>query len=424
MNITLINHNDLGGGAATASWRMLKAYQSIGLSPNLLVAEKKSKEKFVHSVYNADWQHKMPLAFEKLYLTPFQQSKDVRFQFTVPYFGKNISQNPLIQQSDILQLHWFHKSFLSLKNLEQLAKLNKPIIWTLHDMWAFTGGCHYTEGCENFKQNCGNCHYLKKPSEKDLSAKIWQKKQALYQKINMQFVTCSHWLKNIALESSLLKNQSVVSIPNPINIRTFQPKNKQKTKQELGLPSDKKLILFVAMNINEERKGFKYLAESLNLLKQKDSDFIENTELLIMGKADSNIENRIPIKANYLGFLNQEQDIVNAYNAADLFVLPSLQDNLPNVIMEALACGTPCVGFETGGIPEMIDHKKNGYVSAFKNAEDLANGIHWVLENDIRYFDLADSARNKVLEKYAEAVVAKQYITLYEQLLDKSKKTA
>ncbi len=175
----------------------------------------------------------------------------------------------------------------------------------------------------------------------------------------------------------------------------------------------------MAMNANDERKGFKYLAESMQILKENKANFMKDVEVLVMGKSNPEIQNQIPVKCHQLGFLSEINEIVDAYNAADLFVLPSLQDNLPNVIMEALACGTPCVGFKTGGVPEMIDHKENGFIANFKDANDLANGIYWSLENENRYIELINSARNKVLEQYSEKVVANQYLTLYNQLLNK-----
>ncbi|MCB0503740.1 MAG: glycosyltransferase, partial [Bacteroidetes bacterium] len=225
------------------------------------------------------------------------------------------------------------------------------------------------------------------------------------------FVTCSHWLKEEALKSSLLKEANVISIPNPIDTEFFQPLSKNESRHELELDPDKQYILFGAANLNDDRKGLQYLLDAIAILVQQNPS--TSIELLLFGKANKN-ELTIPLKINELGSITTMEKMRTVYNAADLFIIPSLQDNLPNTIMESMACGTPVVGFNTGGIPEMIDHKENGYIAIFKDAEDLVNGIQFTLENASQ---LGKRARQKVLDNYTQENVAEKYISFYKSLL-------
>ena len=416
MKVLLVNTSDSQGGAARACLRLREALYQSGIEVNLLSKEKQLDSDISHSVFSNGISEKIGLAkfaMEKAYFLLHEKDKKYRFQFSVPFWGENITKNKLVADADLIHLHWVNKSFLSLQNIQQLYDLGKPIVWTLHDMWTFTGGCHYAGSCLNYQKECGNCEFLKSPKSNDLSNKIWNKKQHLFQNASINFVTCSQWLADIALGSSLLKNASVQAIPNPINTDIYKVLPKEQIRKELGLPQDKKLILFVAMNVEDERKGFKYLQQSLGYLSQEKSDL----ELLIFGKASEDLLDKLPLPYHYLGSLSEQQKIINAYNASDLFAIPSLEDNLPNTVMESLACGVPVVGFDTGGIPEMVEHQKNGYIVEQKNAKQLAEGIQWVLQEPNRYKELANNAREKVLNVYSNPKVAQRYIQLYKSLL-------
>ncbi len=348
---------------------------------------------------------------ERLWFLPFEQSKAVRFQFNIARFGRNIAQNELIENANIVHLHWITFGFLSIDSLRQLAQTQKPMVWTLHDMWAFTGGCHYSNTCENYQAACGNCTtFLRNPAPNDLSHRVWEQKQKAFQNINLTIVACSDWLGQRAKKSSLLKNHRVVNIPNPIDEGVFRPIPKIEARKKLGLDPHKNYILFVAMLADAPRKGFAYLKAALQ------NGSFPNTELLVMGRADVESMQDLPLKVNALGQLSDIQKIVWAYSAASVFVIPSLEENLPNTIMEALACGTPSVGFEVGGIPEMIDHRKNGYVATYQSATDLGAGLAWVLNNE-NYEQLCHNARQKVLDNYTEEIVGQQYLELYKELV-------
>jgi len=284
-------------------------------------------------------------------------------------------------------------------------------------MWVFTGGCHYSRDCTHYQQSCGNCtEFLKNPSPTDLSNQVWKTKQEIFQNANITIVACSNWLAEKAKMSTLLKGKKIVSIPNPIDTLLFKPTEKSIAQQHFQLDTNKRYILFAAAKISDVRKGFVYFKEALAILKKEYSVDNKEVELIIFGQANANDFEALPFKVNVLGKLSDLSEIALAYSSASVFVVSSLEDNLPNTIMESLACATPVVGFETGGIPEMIEHQKNGYLATFKSAEELAKGIYWTLF-EANYEVLCRNSRQKVIENYAEEVVAKQYQALYESLL-------
>jgi len=400
MNVLLLNTYP-HGGAGVACNRLRLALESNGITANLLTS--------------GDTGKRWPFYAERLSFVPYERDKTVRFSFSLANFGNDLSQHPLVQAADILHLHWINQGFLSLKNIRQLAATGKPIVWTLHDMWAFTGGCHYSQGCDHFKQHCGNCLFLKNQSSRDLSNRVWQRKQAILPK-EIQYVTCSDWLATVAQSSGLLKNAAVSSIPNPIDTEIFKPSSevdRQKYRIEKGVSSNAHLLLFAAMKVSESRKGFLFLLEALKILKAKYPDF--PLEILVLGKADPEALAALPFPTHALGLVQEVEKLAEAYGAADVFAIPSLEDNLPNTVMESLACGTPVVGFATGGIPQMVGHLKEGFIAPQGDSQKLAEGFYEVLQGSIPASQFRISARQKVVANYANDVIAQRYIAMYEQ---------
>jgi glycosyltransferase involved in cell wall biosynthesis len=416
------------GGAAIACLRLLAILeQTKGVEVTMLVQEKKRDNPNVKSIAKTWLQKKLAFerfARERLYFKFQEKNKEIRFAFSPANSGIDISEHPLVQEADIIHLHWINFGFLSLKSLEKLFALNKSIVWTLHDMWAFTGGCHHSGDCENYQDSCGNCfQYLKNPSPTDLSNKVWQRKNAilnhslrLRSKHDITIIGCSQWLSNRAKKSSLFKGFLVKSIPNPLDTNLFSPQKKAEARIKLGLPIDKKLILFVAAKVSVIWKGFSYFHEALEILKTQHIHYQE-IELVILGESDVEIIQKLPFKVHSLGRISDVNQIVSVYSSADVFVTSSIQENLPNTIMEAMACGTPAVGFEVGGIPEMIESYKNGmpptgFLAKYKSAESLAEGIKWVLF-EANHDELSKNARQKVLDNYSEKVVVEKYLEVY-----------
>ncbi len=392
----------LHGGAAVSARRLQSAIVAAGVQANMLTADLSGS--------------RFPFYAERLSFLPFERDNSVRFSFSLANFGHDLRKHPMVQKADILHLHWVNQGFLSLQNIQQLSELGKPIVWTLHDMWAFTGGCHYSGSCENYKDNCGNCPFLRWPGARDLSNKILTRKRDYFPR-NMHFVTSSEWLAKVARTSSLLKSYSVEDIPIPIDTDIFRPQDESKKltyRQKLGIGSHAQVVLFVAIKVSETRKGFSYLHAALEKIKQAQPE--RPIEILVMGKSDPADLQALPYPVHALGMLSNTADLVNAYTAADVFVIPSLEDNLPNTVLESLACGTPVAGFQTGGIPEMVGHLSEGYIAPQRDADELAKGILYLIDNQK---DKSKNARQKALAAYANPLIAARYISLYQRLLSR-----
>lgn len=420
MKVVHINKSDAGGGAAVAALRIHRALLRSGVDSHMLVQEKKRNEineeqAGVGLTYNA--RNFMRFVIERIAFLPSEKESSLRYYFSLANTGQSIVDNKTILEADIIHIHWINQGFLSLKNLDELFKLGKPIVWTLHDMWPFTGGCHYAGSCMEFNEHCGYCPFLRTPSKNDLSAKIFQEKKNIYSNANINIVTCSKWLRTLASESSLLRNCNIYNIANPIDTAFYKKLDKQQCRVDLQLPTDKKLILFGAANLLDIRKGFRYLIEALQIMKDNFPNISEKIELVVFGKLNNYVRKRLSFKVHAFNFVSDPSQLVKIYNAADAFVLPSLQDNLPNTVVESMSCGTPVVGFHIGGVPEMVQHEKNGYLAEVKNSLSLANGLYQTL-----FFNNADemsaAARQNATQLYSETTVAQQYINVYKKALE------
>jgi glycosyltransferase involved in cell wall biosynthesis len=422
MKVTLINTSDAGGGAPAACMRLLKALEQKQVDVRMLVNQKITSEDHVTSISDSfigRLRSKINLLSERLPFIWFRaKNRSVRFAFSTAGCGTDVSQLPVIVNADILHLHWTNFGFLSLDNLEQLFQSGKPVVWTLHDMWAFTGGCHYAGDCDHFVNQCGNCWMLKGADEQDLSHSGWHHKLEMYKAAkNVVFVTCSTWLADVAKTSSLLKNFRIEAIPNPIDTEIFSPKDRDEARTKWNIDPSQKIILFGAANILDRRKGIGYLVAALNELKEKYTD-LDNAGIVIFGKNKSFDINLLPYKVYEMNIINSQLEMAELYNLADVYVTPAIEDNLPNTVMEALACGTPVVAFNTGGIPDMVDHLQNGYLAEFKSAADFAAGINYILTSSQKN-ELAANARKKVLDNFTNDIVAEKYLDVYKSILTK-----
>ncbi|MFD2569945.1 glycosyltransferase family 4 protein [Spirosoma soli] len=423
MRVTHLSTYHLFGGAAVAATRLHQALQKHGqVESTMLVGTSNRQEKHrpaPNVQYLASNLLSEQLAFgrfvaERLYFLPYERDRSVRFQFSPAVFGAGLTFHDAIMQADILHLHWINFGFLSIDGLRSLVDLGKPIVWTLHDQWAFTGGCHYSRGCDHFLTHCRSCPYLKKPGERDLSYRVFEQKTKLFDKPAIHFTPPSHWLANEGLRSTLLRNFPFQVIPYAIDQDAFRPIERTAANDHFELPKDNRpRLLFGSANVTDSRKGFRYFAEALTLLHQQQPDL--QPEILVFGKGRSYLFDELPYPVRHLGILTTEEEVVAAYNAADVMVVPSLEDNLPNTVIESLACGTPVVGFRTGGIPEMIDHRQNGYLAKVGSAQELADGLAFILMHT-QPDALRQNARQSAEARFSEDVVAGQYVELYTKL--------
>ena len=413
MKIVLLNTFECSGGASIACNRLMHALQKAGMDVKLIVRDKVTENP--HIIPTSDsWLRKasnyVRFVWERLIIFVYNKfNKANLFAVSIANRGTDISKTPAIKEADIIHIHWTNQGFLSLKNIRQLILLGKPMVWTMHDMWNFTGVCHYAGDCEKYCTECHTCPLLGK-TMLDKTKHIFQKKKKLFSNTDIHFVGCSQWMANCAGNSTILKNATITSIPNPIDVDVYKPVDKQIARQKLNLPADSKLILFASAKLSDPRKGMAYFIEAIKRLPNDHQIEI----VLLGGKLDEHVLGEISRRTHALGYLHTPDDMAMVYAACDIFVIPSLEDNLPNTVMESMACGVPCVGFDVGGIPELIDHKINGYIAKSKSSEDLAKGISWTLfEAD--YTQLSENARHKVRTHYTEEIVAKQYLELYQK---------
>lgn len=417
MRILIVNTSEKNGGAAVAANRLMEALNSNGEDAKMLVRDKQTDDKRVVALRRSRlhwWQFLWErwCIFLHLHL-----SRQRLFELDIANTGTDITTLPEFKAADIIHLSWINQAMLSLADIKKIVNSGKPVVWTMHDIWPATAICHYARGCKQFHTACHHCPLLPRGGgNNDLSARVWRKKVAILQDKSILFVACSKWLEGQAKQSALLKNQIVTSIPNPIDTRIFCKQDKKQARRAFGLPENKQLILFVSQRVTDERKGVNYFIEALQQLVTEHPAMKQNTGVVILGGHSAEVAARLPIPAYALGYVSDAQKIASVYNSADLFVLPSLEDNLPNTIMEAMACGIPCVGYRVGGIPEEIDHLKNGYVAAYKDVNDLARGIYWVL-NEAEYDVLSIQAIEKVISCYSQKAVSLRYIEVYNQAL-------
>lgn len=417
MKPLILSTYDTRGGAAKAAYRLHNGLRNNGVDSKMLVQVKFSNEADIIAT-GSKIVHKYPKlrphldSFPKLFFRSFNQTQ--KTSFSLQWLPNSIESKIAKVNPDIINLHWISGGFI---NIETIAKFKKPIVWTLHDMWAFTGGCHYSQECNRYKENCGNCPQIPVKYNLDLSRWIWQRKANAWNNIDGTLVTPSQWLANCAASSSLLKNWKIEVIPNGLDTEIYKPFEQSLIRKKLNLPQDKYLILFGAENaISTSRKGFYLLKAALENLSK--TDWSNKCELVIFGAEKSNDSSDLGFKTHYLGRLNNETTIAQVYAAADVFVAPSLQDNLPNTVMESLACGTPCVAFDIGGMSDMIEHQQNGYLAKTINIEDLARGIVWVLESKTsENYKLGYQARDKVEREFKLEIQARRYLLLYENVL-------
>jgi len=399
------------GGAAIAALRLHHALRGIGVESSVLVQQTERNDEGVQGGASGFIEKKWAFArfaAERAYFLFHEKDKSVRFHFSPLWAGVDVSSHPLVREADVIHLHWINFGFLSLHSLEKLFALGKPVVWTMHDMSTFTGGCHYSRECDRYLTHCGFCPYVRKPSATDLSSSVFEQKKNLFSNAPLTLVSPSRWLAELGTRAALTKHLTSLAIPNPIDTSVFKPAS----SSEIDLNPAKKWILFAGVNTQDPRKGFAYFKEATQLLKDRRAEW----GIVVFGKTEPDALTDLGLEVASLGSL-PAHEVVKVYQAADVMVVPSLEDNYPNTVIEAMACGTPVVGFDSGGISEQIEHKKTGYVAQLYSSEDLANGIRFVLEG-ADYEQLKANNLQVIRQRNSFGVVANAYLSLYQKLTE------
>ncbi|MBL1431938.1 MAG: glycosyltransferase [Gammaproteobacteria bacterium] len=413
MKVLHVNVSDKKGGAAIAAYRLNDSLRRAGIDSSMLVCNKVTTDSSVMDpgfafekalVKIAAYVDRLPMRFSKVDDT-FRASLSY---ISSPFFSRKINLiNP-----DIVNLHWVCDGVL---RPEFLPKINAPIVWTMHDAWPFCGTENYVFDSKRYVEGYHQHNRLLCATGFDFDRWLYRRKQRAYAKINnITFVSPSQWLLREAKKSVLLKKKAVICIPNGLDTNVFRPINKQIAKKILGLPPDKNIVLFGADGgASDRRKGFDLLSGALEHL----NDSIDSNSLLLtMYGGEAPAARLAGYPCHSYGRLSDDIALVLALSAADVFVIPSLVDNLPNTVLEALACGTAVVGFNIGGMPDMVSHKENGYLASPYDVRDLCEGILYILANT-KNNDFGASARKTVLDSYTLSTQAKVYADLYRELL-------
>ena len=416
MNILFLNAWDHEGGAARAAFRLLKGVQQFGFDARMLVKKKTLTDP---SIIGPRTRVDRMMA----YIRPILENYYIKrypgwngLTYSPALFFDRLQHQASAVNPDIIHLHWVGDGFLK---IETLPGFKRPLVWTIHDSWPFTGGCHIPFKCTRYRQSCGACPTLGSSEENDLSSRVWRRKRDSWRDLHLTVVSPSRWLADCARSSSLLQEASIRVIPNGLDLHVYRPVAKDVAREALSLPKDKKLILFGGIQgISDRNKGFHLLEAALH--KVAGARLYSDVELLVFGSLEPESPPELRLKANYLGWLHDDMSIALLYAAADVFVVPSIQENLPNTIMEALACGTPCVAFNQGGVPDLIEHERNGYLAEPYDAADLAHGIIWVLQDDMRWQTLSHRSRQNAEKKFSLDDIVKRYVALYEEMLRKT----
>ena len=405
MRVLHLSTSDIEGGAARAAHRLHQGLKTIGVDSQMLVRAKDSLDKTVTA--KQDILTKLGPITNGLPLKLHQSHN--QSLFSPQWFSDSVVGSVRKIEPKIINLHWICNGFLKIENL---AKFNKPIVWTLQDMWAFTGGCHYTNNCDRYTDSCGSCPQLHSSKQRDLSRWIWQRKAKAWKNLNLTIVAPSSWMAKCAASSSLFQDLRIEVIPFCLDTTKYKPINKQVARESLNLPQEKQLIMFGALAATKDRrKGFHLLIHALQSLNL--SEWQDKIELVVFGASLSENPIDLGFKTNYLGHLNDDVSLAIVYSAADVMVVPSLQEAFGQTASESLACGTPVVAFDATGLKDIVEHQQNGYLAKAYEFEDLAKGIGWVLEHKERHQQLCVKARQKAEKEFNLPLQAKRYLSLY-----------
>jgi glycosyltransferase involved in cell wall biosynthesis len=415
------------GGAGGAAYQLHKSLQGIGVSSKILVQKKplglddkgvivaralvKSKLVKGFNIFLRWRLEEFPL---KVY--PKRHIQTCSFDlFSPQWLPDSIPTLQTVARfcPDLVNLHWICAGGV---RIESLPKLRRPLVWTLHDMWPFTGGCHQSLFCSRYTEACGVCPQLHSGKSGDLSRWVWKRKAKAWKHLDLAIVSPSSWLAKCARRSSLFKDLRIEVIPTGIDTRMFKPINRRIAREFFNLPQDKLIILFGAWE-NTTNKGFHRLWQALQSLVN--SDLKDKVELVVFGFSQPINQPDLSFHHYYLGRL--KHDIMPmVYSAANVFVAPSRSETFALTVLESLACGTPVVAFDTTGPKEVITHKRNGYLAKPYEVEDLARGITWVLEDGKRHQNLSCHAREKIEQEFTLESMVNRYRTLFNEIVDRS----
>ena len=416
MRIVHVSSEDINGGAARAAYRLHTGLRRLGYDSSMYVVNRRSKDPHV-TAFDAsmDGSSRIRRRFRRERITRdfarYRTSRPAGFEIFSDdrsEYGDDLVKH--LPPCDVINLHWVAR-YVDYEAFFSAMPQRTPVVWRIADMNPITGGCHYDEGCGKYLDGCGACPQLGSDDTDDLSRQVWERKREIFAGVEsrrLHFVALNRWMASNLAKHPFLNRFPVTIIPNGLDTDMFAPRNRKFARETLGLPQDATIILFVASNVQIRYKGFLRLTEALSGLKGQ-----ENLLLLSVG-TKSELDLGIPHA--HLGHINDDRLLALIYNAADLFVVPSLQDNSPNTVLESMACGIPVVGFETGGVPDMVRHGTTGFLVPPGDVAALRTAILGLVGNVSKREEMAVDCRRIAVEEYSLALQARRYSELYKTL--------
>ncbi|MDD3038223.1 glycosyltransferase [Bacteroides sp.] len=403
------------GGAFNAGYRIHMGLRKIGLRSKMLVLNSgmTANRNIFDEVHIASREKDEICGYDRdmLPLQVYPQYSISTHGFSPAVVGIDLIKNIEQFNPKIVVLHGINGGFVT---IEDIGRIQGKVIWRLPDCWAFTGGCYYYGDCKRYLTECGKCPKLGSIDDNDLSYEIWKRKEEAWKKIDMTVVVPTLWMKNVVENSVLLKDKEVHVIPNGLDLELYYPVNKQIARKALKISLNKKIILFGAINAFDPRKGFQFLLKALRILSEKHKD---EYYFVVFGADTQVLDLDIPTK--FLGYIRDQYILQLAYSAADVMIVPSLEEAFGQTVTEAMACATPVISFLGTGPESIIEHKKTGYLARYVDERDLSEGIEWSLSSRELIDELSNNARICIEKKYDIKIIARQYEELFNQLLSK-----
>lgn len=404
MQVLQVNQSDISGGAAIAGYRLHQSLLAQNVDSRLLVGQAKTSSKHVNAI------PRKPRI--EPHIARISDRLGLHYLQFVGSF--DIPKHDFYKSADVLNFHNLHTGTFNYLAVSTLTR-EKPAVLTLHDMWSFTGHCAYSYDCDRWQTGCGRCPYPESyPSiGRDNTRFEWKLKNWTYDRSNLTIVAPSRWLIEQA-QKSMLSRFSIHHIPNGIDTEVYQPLDTQQCRSILGIPNDRKVLMFGADNLGDSRKGINLLIEALQTLPQS---LKQEILLLTFGHGGETISETVGISSLNLGYVSNDRLKAIAYSAADLFIFPTRADNLPLVLQESMACGTPMVSFKIGGVSDLVRHDITGYLANPEDIQDFRNGIVQLLENADSREKMSQTCRAIALQEYSLQLQTERYIELYHQIL-------
>lgn len=416
MNILHINLADEAGGAARAALRLHAEFTQMGHTSRMLVGSRRKNLPEIAEVpaRQTSWQKTRFRLVNR-----FEAATGL--QYLVQPWQNEFLRHPYTREAQVINLHNLHSGYFPYRMLPRLSR-SLPIVWMLHDLWAFTGHCGYPNlyGCERWKTGCGQCPALRDypPLSRDTTAFLWRTKRRVYRRSAITLTTPSQWMVEFVRQSPLLGHCEVHCIPHGVDTTTYTPSSKAAAREKLGLPADAKIVLFSAFDAFLRRKGGVYLFEALQRLT---SEGMKDLLLVTVGQNQDTIGPKYGFPVRALGRIRDEQSMALCYSAADIYVGPSLAETFGLVFSEAMACATPVIAFAGTGASEVVRHMETGYLARFQDTEDLTHGIRLLLE-DANLRDTCGRRGREVAEQeYTLGLQARRLVALYELVIAQRK---